>query len=970
ARTPTHVVTLSAAEPNVHALSNTLDGYNADRPGCSHTFTISTDAKSGTGAAQFTATADSKDLGWSVCGRTLQRPVDLTGLKAIRAWVHGDGQGEALKIQLYDGAGGYRDTYIPITFTGWQQVAVAESTYNTLNPSHVSALNLFYNGLPAGKTVTCLVDRIEAVVERNGREEAQLLEDFEADTSQFFLDPTPNLKLETFAAHGLLPARFGVLVSTKETFYDVMQRFEVASGLPSPKYEGEPLKTSPITKQSYLFITSFSEPEYDDVVALARRGGFGTILILQDSWTRSTGHFEVNDTAFPGGLDTLARTVQRFKQDGFRVGFHFLGASIYLNDPYLTPIPDPRIVRDVSIELADNIDATTDVIPTPAAPDAFVALDLGYMSEGTVIQIGDELISYGARAMEAPFGFTACKRGHLGTVAAPHAKGEAIRHLKRTYGYFLHDMDSTLFDEVTTNMAKVANACDVDMLYFDGSEWLQGEHWYYNARLIKGYYDKLKRKDILLQASSYSHYSWHMLSRSASADGHDDLKAYLDERSGGFDSLKRDAMPLDIGWYYGYDPTAAPDMFEYILGATIGYNSSMSFQVSLQAARNHPFTGEILDLISRYERLRLSGRVPEVMRERLRVAPVLTGQKTPEEREALRGHRREFRLVGDAGHEAFQRVDYEPWHAFDTADPASSTWTVRVPDGPAKLGVQFRVVPGQWLAPGPSYRDETALTLEIFDDLAPYLNTPPPGAPVQVIEQGQGGATLNGVIHRFTLAQDAREGQSCAVYTATSSLATPDGWSVITKVFDPPLDLSWYKAIGFWLRGDAKGGSFKLQLTDGSKATDYYIANDYTGWRYQQLPRPEKDPMDYSQVRTLSFYYNGLPANAAVTCAIDDVKALRAVDSQDLGNPWVEVDGRRVAFNGSLAAGQFAFLYPDQAWRRYGPAFAEPESIGDAPETIAIDAGEHRIRVGADTPQVASALVRIFLDLPERYEIP
>ena len=32
--------------------------------------------------------------------------------------MHGDGKGEQLKIQLYDGTGGYRDNYLPIDFKG------------------------------------------------------------------------------------------------------------------------------------------------------------------------------------------------------------------------------------------------------------------------------------------------------------------------------------------------------------------------------------------------------------------------------------------------------------------------------------------------------------------------------------------------------------------------------------------------------------------------------------------------------------------------------------------------------------------------------------------------------------------------------------------------------------------------------------------------------------------------------------
>ena len=128
--------------------------------------------------------------------------------------------------------------------------------------------------------------------------------------------------------------------------------------------------------------------------------------------------------------------------------------------------------------------------------------------------------------------------------------------------------------------------------------------------LHKAFYDKLDNKDMLLQASSYSPYSWHILARSASADGHGDLKGYLDERSGGFDFLARDGMPLDIGWYYGYDPTSTPDQYEYILGTTIGYDSSMSFQVSCAAAAS-PVVSIIAATGTRYLRKRLAGVSPK-----------------------------------------------------------------------------------------------------------------------------------------------------------------------------------------------------------------------------------------------------------------------------------------------------------------------------------------------------------------------
>ena len=153
-------------------------------------------------------------------------------------------------------------------------------------------------------------------------------------------------------------------------------------------------------------------------------------------------------------------------------------------------------------------------------------------------------------------------------------------------------------------------------------------------------------------------------------------------------------MPLDIGWYYGYDPTATPDMYEYVLGATIGYDSSMSFQVSCEAAAAHPFTGEILDLIARYERLRLSGRVPEAVRSRLRMDPALTAIKPGDPQPGLLEKRREYRLLAENGKPFFQRVVYEPWHEVRPGDTNAATWGVRLQNNPARLGVQIHAPKG------------------------------------------------------------------------------------------------------------------------------------------------------------------------------------------------------------------------------------------------------------------------------------
>ncbi len=681
---------IMAATPNVHATSQNNRTSQADRDGCKHDLTRISPGKVGNYAGQFTASCDAKPGGWSMSGRYLGTPLDLTGCQAIRAWVHGDGKGQSLKIQLHDNAGGYRDDYIPINFTGWQQMTLTKPALNTLHYDRIMGVSLYYNGLPADTTVTCLVDQIEAVIEREGKSITIPLEDFEDPSSPMFSFPVRHLSAETVKEHGIEPATFGVIACKEDQFPQVLQRFEEAAGLPSPKLDGVWNKLSPRIKRSYLFLTNFRESQVEQGLALAKRGGFDTVLFGQESWAKGTGHYNINTDRYPDGLEGLKRTLDQFKAAGFHVGLHFLAPSIYSPDSYLTPVPDPRLVKGATATLAADVSATDVFLPLKEFPTEFPDEDGGYTGAGTILQIGDELIKYTSKS-QSPVGFAECKRGHVGTKAVAHPAGTVIRHLVRAYGYHMYDLDTTLADEVAANFAHVANTCGIQMVYFDGSERLQGEHWYYNARLHKAFYDHLADKNTLLQGSSYSHYSWHALARSASADGHGDLKGYLDQRSGGFDWMEKNLMPLDIGWYYGYDPTCTPDMFEYVLGATLGYDSSMSFQVSVDAAAAHPFTGEILDLIARYEKLRLSGKLPEAIRKQLRIDPemrkITPGDSEPE----LLAKRREYRLLTANGKEYLQKVIYAVWR--DQVKSGSS-WKVSIPSAGARVGVQLHVPKG------------------------------------------------------------------------------------------------------------------------------------------------------------------------------------------------------------------------------------------------------------------------------------
>ncbi|MCH5374277.1 MAG: hypothetical protein JJ992_09885, partial [Planctomycetes bacterium] len=232
---------------------------------------------------------------------------------------------------------------------------------------------------------------------------------------------------------------------------------------------------------------------------------------------------------------------------------------------------------------------------------------------------------------------------------------------------------------------------------------------------------------------------------------------------------------------------------------------------------------------------------------------------------------------------------------------------------------------------------------------------------------GEAGSVSPGVSQQLeTSDTDAREGKRFAVYSASSTQGGSGGWSAIGRRFDPPLDLSWHRGIGFWLRGDGGGGSFKLQLRDGKGATDYYIANDYTGWRYHQLPRPEKDPIDYANVQSLMFYYNGLPGQTSVACGIDDVKALRTLDVATVQDPTLEIGGQRLTWEGTVLQGQYLIVWPGEATVLYGPTAGE-QTVGPIAGTCTLRPGGYAAKFSASRMTGPPPRVRLTIQPPERY---
>ena len=247
---------------------------------------------------------------------------------------------------------------------------------------------------------------------------------------------------------------------------------------------------------------------------------------------------------------------------------------------------------------------------------------------------------------------------------------------------------------------------------------------------------------------------------------------------------------------------------------------------------------------------------------------------------------------------------------------------------------------------GAAYSASTALSLEAFDDLSAFADTPGNQYAQYVVSGSRRGfPTSVGVTHELELCTDpAKVGKSCARYTATSEKA--NGWSARGRRFEPVMDLSSHTDMGFWLHGDGNGEILYLQLRDVKGVPhDLKTRIDFTGWKYVQFPLIGAK-LDLTKVEYLIIYYNAIPAGKTVTCCVDDIRALR--DSLSLANPTLSIAGRKLVFPVSLAKGDRLRYVQGRECKVFRAGKRAPMVVAARGSLPRLSPGTNRVEVGLD----------------------
>jgi hypothetical protein len=197
-----------------------------------------------------------------------------------------------------------------------------------------------------------------------------------------------------------LAVAFALLVAPDTEFTAAWRALAVHEGLPGahrPEDRAQVLRTA--QRPTLFAMGNLHAGNADQLLDWAAEAGFGSVLLHCPLWAASDPTYAPNERIWPGGWPTLRAFVDRARARGLVVGLHTMTTSVADHDPHVTPVPDHRLLSVWSTTLAAGVDANDTTLLLADAP-AGLSTRNDYMSYGTTVRVGDELIRYATLDVE------------------------------------------------------------------------------------------------------------------------------------------------------------------------------------------------------------------------------------------------------------------------------------------------------------------------------------------------------------------------------------------------------------------------------------------------------------------------------------------------------------------------------------------------------------------------------------------
>jgi len=394
---------------------------------------------------------------------------------------------------------------------------------------------------------------------------------------------------------------------------ETIGKIERAEGLPHPTIDGKWGKQVRSASAAYL-IYGFNENNIDEAIAFTRQAGLR--YLYHPGPFKNWGHFELKENEFPNGWDGMKACIEKAEKEGVYVGLHTLSNFTTTNDPYVTPVPDPRLGKVGSSVLTGDIDAEQTEIPIES-PDFFNQFKNNHLHG---VMIGEELVRYGTVSDKAPWKLLDCERGAWDTKAGAHKKGtEAAKLIDHGYKVFLTNPELSI--EQAKTLAEMYNYCGLRQISFDGLEGNRstGMGNYGEILFTTTWYNKLTdeiKSHLITDASRTTHYFWHIYSRMNWGEpwyaGFRESQTEYRLKNQAY--FSRNMMPAMLGWFSMRNNTPVEDI-EWMLARSAAFNAGYAFVTGERQLKTNGQSDIILQLIGEWEKARMANAFTDEQKE-------------------------------------------------------------------------------------------------------------------------------------------------------------------------------------------------------------------------------------------------------------------------------------------------------------------------------------------------------------------
>jgi hypothetical protein len=409
-----------------------------------------------------------------------------------------------------------------------------------------------------------------------------------------------------------------LITTTTPQLLDRIARVEEDYGLP----QGVKSRRSREYGYSYYEASTITPQDAARHIQYAKQCGLRAMDVYYLAFASSVGHFPWRPE-YPNHMDDLKRVVTQIKDAGILPGIHIHYNKTHKQDAYVTPKPDPRLNLAESFTLAGGIDESATTIPVEENPRLCTVDD-----ERRILKIQNELVTYERYTAAPPYQFENCKRGALGTQAAPHELSTRVGLLDvDTWPVFVRFTQNTsIQEEVAERLKVIYEQAGFQFVYYDGAEDVPPPYWHTVSRAQWIVGNKLQPQPLFAEGACKSHFSWHILTRGNAFDVFKPEVIKAATRAYPAAEIVRaakDFTGINFGWIGYWAPGkdtmgTQPDMLEYVTSRAAAWDCPIAMVSDLQAMDAHPRTPDNLEVIHRWEEVRAQKWLTQEQKRSLR----------------------------------------------------------------------------------------------------------------------------------------------------------------------------------------------------------------------------------------------------------------------------------------------------------------------------------------------------------------